>query len=81
MVTVLAHKTWLGTAFTDAVGLTVMANVMGVPTQATAPLVIVGVTVMVAVTGAAVALVATNDAIFPAPVAASPIDGVLFTQL
>ena len=58
-----------------------MVNVIGVPTQATAPLVIVGVTVMVAVTGAAVALVAVKDAILPAPVAASPIDGVLFTQL
>ena len=81
MVTVLEHNTWLGTAFTEAVGLTVMVNVIGVPTQATAPLVIVGVTVMVAVTGAAVALVAVKDAILPAPVAASPIDGVLFTQL
>jgi len=81
VVTVLAHNTWLGTAFTEAVGLTVMVNVIGVPTQATAPLVIVGVTVMVAVTGAAVALVAVKDAILPAPVAASPIDGVLFTQL
>jgi len=81
VVTVLEHNTWLGTAFTEAVGLTVMVNVIGVPTQATAPLVIVGVTVMVAVTGAAVALVAVKDAILPAPVAASPIDGVLFTQL
>jgi hypothetical protein len=58
-----------------------MVKVIAVPTQATAPLVSVGVPVMVAVTGAAVALVATKEAILPAPVAASPIDGVLFTQL
>jgi hypothetical protein len=40
-----------------------------------------GVTVMVAVTGAGVALVAVKDAIFPDPLAARPMDGVLFVQL
>jgi D-ribose pyranose/furanose isomerase RbsD len=39
------------------------------------------VTVIVATTGALVALVAVNDAMFPAPEAARPIDGALFVQL
>jgi len=58
-----------------------MVNVLDVPTQLTLPFVNVGVTVMVAVTGALVLLVAMKEAILPAPLAASPIDGVLFTQL
>jgi hypothetical protein len=33
------HKDWLATAFTVAVGLTVMLNVIGVPTQLTPPFV------------------------------------------
>ena len=80
-VVVLAHKDWLATALTTAVGLTVIVNVLDVPTQLTPPLVNVGVTVIVAVTGALVALVAIKDAILPAPVAAKPIEGVLLTQL
>ena len=36
---------------------------------------------MVATTGALVALVAVKDAILPVPLAASPMDGVLFVQL
>jgi hypothetical protein len=36
---------------------------------------------MVATTGALVALVAVKEAIFPDPLAANPIDGVLFVQL
>ena len=58
-----------------------MVNVLDVPTQLTLALEKVGVIVMVAVTGVLVALVATNDAILPAPVAAKPIEGVLLTQL
>ena len=58
-----------------------MVNVLDVPTQLTPALVNVGVTIMVAVTGALVALVATKDAILPAPLAAKPIDGALFAQL
>ena len=54
-----------------------MVNVIGLPGQPFAE----GVTVMVAITGFAVALVAVKDAIFPAPLAASPMDGVLFVQL
>ena len=68
-------------AFTFPVGLTVIVNVLDVPTQLTLPLVKVGVTVIVAVTGALVALVATKEAILPEPVAARPMDGVLLTQL
>jgi hypothetical protein len=71
----------LATAFTVAVGLTVIVKVLDVPAQLTPALVNVGVTVIVAVTGALVALVAMNDAILPAPFAANPIDGVLLTQL
>ena len=58
-----------------------MVNVLDVPTQLTPALVKVGVMVMVAVTGVLLALVATKEAILPAPVAAKPIDGVLLTQL
>ena len=81
VVVVLAHNVWLATAFTVAVGLTVMVNVLDVPTQLTPAFVNVGVTVMVAVTGALVVLVAIKDAMLPAPVAANPIDAVLLTQL
>lgn len=58
-----------------------IVNVLDVPKQLTPALVKVGVTVMVAVTGELLALVATKEAIFPDPVAASPIEGELFTQL
>ena len=39
VVGALLHTTWLATAVTVAVGLTVIVNVEGVPTQVTAPLV------------------------------------------
>ena len=81
VVTWLAHKVSSETGSTDAVGLTVMVNVLDVPTQLTPLLVYVGVTVMVAVTGAVPALVAVKEAILPAPLAARPMDGSLFTQL
>lgn len=79
-VLLLLHTTWLATALTVGVGLTVIVKVTGVPVQVL-PLLKLGVTVMVAVTAALVALVATNDAILPVPLAASPIDGVLLVQL
>lgn len=75
------HNTWLATAFTVAVGFTVMLNVVGRPVQLTPLLVKVGVTVMVATTGIVVLLVATNVGILPASLAAIPIDGALFVQL
>ena len=71
----------MATAFTVAVGLTVIVNVMAVPTQLTPAFVYVGVTIMVAVIGAVVALVATKDPILPTPLAANPIEAVLLTQL
>jgi hypothetical protein len=41
----------------------------------------IGVTVIVAVTGAVVALVAINEGILPVPLATRPIEVVLFVQL
>ena len=75
------QTTWLVTVFTVGTGFTVMVNIVGVPVQVTAPLVYEGVTVIVAVTGTAVALVAVNEPIFPVPLAARPMDGVLLIQL
>ena len=51
------------------------------PVQGTPPLVKVGVTVIVAVTGDVPVLMAVNAAILPVPLAPSPIEGVLLTQL
>ena len=60
-----------------AIGLTVMVNVLGNPTQ---PNGVVGVTVMVALIEFNV-FTATNDGIFPVPLAAKPIAVLLFTQV
>ena len=54
-----------------------MVNVVGVPGQPLAT----GVTVMVAVTALAPALMAVKAAILPVPLAAKPMLGVLFVQL
>ena len=62
------------------VGFTVMVKVVGVPAQVV-PLVYTGVTVTVAVIGAVVAFVVTKDAIFPVPLATSPMAVLLFVQL
>jgi hypothetical protein len=59
------------------VGFTMIVNDNGVPTHPLA----VGVTMTVATTGAVPLLAAVNDGIFPAPLAVSPIDGVLFIQV
>jgi hypothetical protein len=72
---------WLLTAFTVGVGLTVIVKVRGVPVQVTPPLVKLGVTVMVATTGAVPAFTPTKEAMLPVPLAASPIEGVLLVQL
>ena len=76
-----AQTVWLAIAFTTAVGLTVMLNVIGIPTQLDVPFTNEGVTVMMAITGTALTLVAVNGSMFPLPVAAKPIDGAVFTQL
>jgi hypothetical protein len=57
-------------------GLTVIVNICAVPGQ----LLAVGVTVIVPVIGAFVVLVAVNAAIFPVPLAASPIVVLLFVH-
>lgn len=57
-------------------GFTVIVNERGVPVHPLA----VGVTVMVATTCTVPVLVAVNDAIFPAPEAARPMDGALLVQ-
>ena len=70
-----------GTGLTVGVGLTVMVNVLGVPVHVTPALVKRGVTVMVAVMGVLPVLVAGKAAMFPVPLAASPIAGLLLVQL
>ncbi len=73
----LLHTVWFAGVFITAVGFTVIVNVLGVPVQPFA----VGVTVIVATTGALPVLVAMKLAILPVPLAANPIDGALFVQL
>ena len=77
VVVVPVHRVWFATAFTVAVGFTVIVKLVAVPAQPAAT----GVTVMVAVTGTAPRFVAMNDAILPLPLAANPIDAVLLVQL
>ena len=55
-----------------------MVNVIGAPVQ---PDMIEGVTVMVAVVALVNVLDVTKDGIFPLPLAAKPIDGLLFTHV
>lgn len=80
-VEVLLQTVWFEMAFTVGDGFTVMVNILDVPKQVLPPFVNDGVTVMVAVTGMVPLFVAVNAPIFPEPLAAKPIDGVLFTQL
>jgi hypothetical protein len=75
------HSTWLDTAFTVAVGLTVIVKLVGGPVQDTPPLVKVGVTVIVAITGDVPVLTAANALILPVPLAATPIVTLSFVQL
>lgn len=71
------QSVWLAIAFTLGVGFTVIVKLTGVPPQP----VDVGVTVMVAVIGAVVVLVATKLGILPVPLAASPMAVLLLVQL
>lgn len=68
------------TAVTDGVGLTVMVNVFDGPLQPT-PLLVFGVTVMVAVTGAVPVLIAVKEAMSPLPLAANPMLVLVFVQV
>ena len=70
----------MATAVTVALGFTVMVKVDGAPAQLTPPLVYVGDTVMVAVTGAVVAFAAVKLGRLPVPLAAKPMEVVLFVQ-
>ena len=70
----------MGTAFTVAVGLTVIVKLVGVPSQIADPFVKRGVTVIVAVTGDVPVFTAVNAAILPVPLANNPIEGVLFVH-
>lgn len=74
------QTTRLAIESTIGVGLTVIVNVCPAFEQETLPVVIIGVTVIVAVTGEVVVLIAVKDGIFPEPDAAKPIDAVLFIQ-
>ena len=58
-----------------------MVKVRVEPVHVSLPLVYVGVTTTVEVTVLDVLLTAVNEAIFPVPLAANPIDVVLFVQL
>jgi hypothetical protein len=60
--------------------LTVIVQVVEVPSQIAEPFVKRGVTVIVAVTGAVPVLIAVNEAISPVPLADNPMEGVLFVQ-
>lgn len=73
-----SQSAWFGIALTVGVGFTVIVNVIAVPAQ---PLAVVGVTVIVAVTGAAVLFTAVKLGILPWPLAARPMLGVLLVQL
>ena len=82
LVTVLvSHNTSAGVAIeiaaTDKPG-TIISNDFEVPAQ---PNEVFGITVIVPVIVLGVLFCAMNDAIFPVPLAAKPIAGLLFTQL
>ena len=57
-----------------------IVNVLVGPTQEVPPFANVGVTIIVAVMGAVVVLVAVNDPMLPEPLAAKPMLVVLFVQ-
>jgi hypothetical protein len=67
-------------AATDGVGCTVIVKFCGVPVQVIPPKVYLGVTMMVAATAVAPALVAAKEAMLPDPLAARPIEVVLLVQ-
>jgi hypothetical protein len=69
------------TAPATAVGLMVMVKVLGVPSQLTPPLVKVGVTVMVATTGAVPVFTALKAPMLPVPEASNPIAVLSLIQL
>jgi hypothetical protein len=75
------HNNWLAGWLITDVGFTVMVNVVDAPVQVMPPLVNLGVTVIVAVTGVKPALTPINDAILPVPLEPRPIEVLLLVQL
>ena len=73
VVTSLLQTTWFTGWVTCPVGFTVIVKVFVRPEQLLLPLVKVGVTTIVATTGAVVVLTAVNEAILPVPDPAKPI--------
>ena len=71
------HKIWFAGCTTFGDGLTVIVKDSGVPEQVKC----VGVTIIIAVTGALPVLTAVNAAIFPVPLAGKPIEGLLLVQM
>jgi len=74
------QTTWLSGWTTWPNGLTVIVKVSDGPAQLTIPIVYVGVTVIVAITGSVVVFTAGNEAMSPFPDEANPILGVSFVQ-
>ena len=81
VVVLSLHSSWLPTAFTVGVVLTVMVNVKADPVQVTEEPVKVGVTVMVAEMAAPPALVGVNVGRLPEPLAARPMAVLLLVQV
>ena len=80
VVDALLQTTWLAGWITCPVGFTVIVKVFVGPVQFTPLLVNVGVTTIVAITGAVPVLTAVNEAMLPVPNAKSPIPGVSLVQ-
>jgi len=74
------HNTSLAGCVTDGEGLTVMVKVFDGPVQVTPPFKILGVTVIVAVMGNELVLIALNEVILPVPVDASPMAMLLLAH-
>ena len=79
---VLSQISFVAALLTVGVGLTVMVKDWAVPVQLTEPFVKVGVTVIVATTGAVPVLVAVKDGMVGVfvPLAANPMEVVLFVH-
>ena len=75
------HNTWLAVGLTVGIGFTVMSKDMGDPVQVNPVPVKAGVAVMVAVTGAFVVFSAVKAAMSPVPVAARPMEALLFDHV
>ncbi len=80
VVGALLQTTWLVGWITSPVGLTVIVKVFDGPLQLVPPFVKVGVTVIVATTGAVPVFEAVNEAMLPVPEAARPMLVTSFVQ-